>query len=311
MQKNPLLHLLEAILLPVRDAMAARFPRLPAYMALMRLDRPIGIYLLLWPTLWALWIAAEGLPSLHLLLVFTGGVILMRSAGCVINDFADRDLDPLVRRTRDRPLASGKVTPREALILFVGLGILAFMLVLTTNWLTLALVIPAALGTIVYPYMKRFTYMPQVVLGVVFSFGIPMAFAATQGRIPQAAWLLFIANLVWTVAYDTLYAMADREDDLKVGIRSTAILFGDMDRRLVGALQCLFLVALIGIGSITPLGGIYYLSLVPVACLLVYQQHLIRNREPAACLTAFSSNSLVGAVIFIGIFLDTALAGGQ
>lgn len=307
MPENVLLRLKTAVLPAVRAATASRFERVGAFLALMRLDRPVGIYLLLWPTLWALWIAADGLPSLHLLVVFAGGVLLMRSAGCVINDFIDRDLDPQVARTRCRPLASGRVAPGEALLLAAVLCGLAFLLVLTTNPLTLALAVPALVGTVIYPCLKRFIQFPQLALGVVFSFGIPMAFAATLNRIPDVAWLLFAANLVWIVAYDTFYAMADREDDLKVGIKSTAILFGRLDRLLTAFLQGLFLALMFALGASVGLGVIYQFSLVLAAGFCLYQQYLIRRREAAACLAAFSNNSRLGAVILVGILLDIQL----
>lgn len=308
--RRKLFRLTESVSVPLRTAVEKRFPRAGDFMALMRLDRPIGIYLLLWPCLWALFLAADGIPSLHLLAVFIGGVVLMRSAGCVINDFADRKLDPLVSRTRNRPLASGRVSSTEALLLFSLLCLPALLLVLTTNWLTISFVVPALAGTIIYPYMKRWTYVPQLVLGLVFSLGIPMAFAATLNRVPQVAWLLFTANMVWIVAYDTLYAMVDREDDLKAGIKSTAILFGDLDRLMVGVLQCLFLAAMLALGF-NIRADIYFLFLGLAAVLLIYQQYLIRGRQPDACLKAFVNNSQVGAVIFVGILLDMAFRTGS
>ena len=275
--------------------------RLRIYAELTRINRPVGALLLLWPTLWALWIAGDGAPSLHLLLVFTAGVVLTRSAGCILNDLADRDLDAQVRRTRLRPLASGAIRPQEALSVAAVLGGLAFLLVLTTNRLTILLSFVALMLSGMYPYMKRHTYLPQFVLGLAFSWGIPMAFAAQAGAVPQVAWLLYIANILWTVVYDTIYAMVDREDDLKAGIRSTAILFDDADRLIIGVMQAMFVIVLAIVGRRLELGTPYVLSLAAVAGFMVYHQYLIHGRAPDRCLQAFHNNHWVGLVIFAGL----------
>ncbi|MFO8025164.1 4-hydroxybenzoate octaprenyltransferase [Thiohalophilus sp.] len=280
--------------------------RLYQYFLLTRLHRPIGIFLLLWPTLWALWIAAEGFPRLEVFVVFVLGVILMRSAGCVINDYADREFDPHVARTRERPLASGKVQPREALGLFVVLCLAAFLLVLTMNRLTIYLAFVGVALAALYPFMKRYTHLPQVVLGMAFGWAIPMAFAAQTGEVPKVAWLLFVINVVWSVAYDTMYAMADREDDLKVGVKSTAILFGDADRMIVGLLQGLVLLGLLLLGGQLALGTPYYTGLLVALGFVLYQQYLIREREPAACFRAFLNNSWLGGAVFTGLLVAYA-----
>lgn len=282
--------------------------RWPYYGQLMRLDKPIGIYLLLWPTLWALWIAGEGVPNLLVLFVFVAGVVLMRSAGCVINDFADRKIDPQVARTRLRPLAAGQVTPREALLLFVGLCLVAFLLVLLMNALTIQLSFVAVALAAVYPFMKRYTYYPQVVLGLAFGWSIPMSFAAETGSVPGVAWLLLGANLFWTVAYDTMYAMVDRKDDLRAGVKSTAILFGEADRQIIGVLLGLALFSLLLVGTQLALGWPYYLGLVGAAALGYHQMKLIRRRKPDQCFNAFLNNHWVGMVVFAGIALHYALA---
>ena len=285
-----------------------RFPgldaKLPGLIRLTRMDKPIGIYLLLWPTISALWIAAEGMPDLHLLLIFVLGTFLMRSAGCCINDYADRDFDGRVERTRGRPLATGELTRRDALYCFATLTALAFILVLFTNVTTILLSFGAVAVAMTYPFMKRYTSLPQVVLGVAFSWGMLMAFTAQRGEIPQAAWLLFIANILWTVAYDTQYAMVDREDDLKLGIRSTAILFGPADRVMIGVLQGMFLMALWLAGRQFQLGGWFLLGMAVMTGLLAYQHWLIRERVPAQCFKAFLNNNWVGAVLFISIVLS-------
>jgi 4-hydroxybenzoate polyprenyltransferase len=273
------------------------------YALLMRLDRPIGTLLLLWPTLWALWIAGAGRPDPHVLLVFVAGVVLMRSAGCVMNDFADRRIDPHVARTCERPLARGAVSPVEALLLAAALGAIAFGLVLTLNRLTILLALAGAVLTIAYPFLKRFTHLPQIWLGAAFGWSVPMAFAAQTGAVPQLAWLMFIAVVIWAVIYDTMYAMVDREDDLKLGVRSTAILFGDADRALLGGLQVLLLIALWLIGQQAGLGPWYQASLGVAAALSLWQQYLIRNREPAECFRAFLNNNLYGMAVFVGLLL--------
>lgn len=285
-----------------------RLPRLPDFVALTRLDRPIGIGLLLWPTLWGLWLGANGLPSLHHLVVFVGGVVLMRSAGCVINDYADRNLDGLVERTRHRPMATGRVGETEALVLCAVLCLLALLLVLTTNRPTIGLACCALVAAGIYPFMKRVTYIPQAFLGVAFSFGIPMAFAATTGKVPDIAWLLFVANVLWTVAYDTLYAMVDRDDDVKAGIRSTAILFGSADRVMVGLLQGLVLLCLVIAAGRLGFGMVFHAAIVLAGAMFARQQWMIRKRDRDACFKAFLDNNLVGAAVFAGIALEIGLA---
>ena len=278
--------------------------RLYQYALLMRLHRPIGIYLLLWPTLWALWIAGNGYPDITVTIVFILGVILMRSAGCVINDYADRNIDPYVQRTRERPLATKQVCEREALTLFVILCLLALALVLLMNMLTIILSVVAALLAVTYPFTKRYTYWPQVYLGFAFGWSIPMAFAAQTGTIPPLAWLLFIINLLWTIAYDTLYAMADREDDLVIGIKSTAILFAQADKVIVAALHITVLGLLLWIGQQLYFGKLYHLGLLIAVSLAIYQQWLIKDRQPTHCFQAFLNNHWFGAAIFIGIATD-------
>ncbi len=271
------------------------------YARLIRFEKPIGSYLLLWPTLWALAIAGDGAPDGRILLVFVFGVFLMRSAGCVINDFVDRDIDPHVTRTRERPLASGRISPREALTVFAALTGLSFLLVLTLNWLTIQLSFIGILLAGSYPFMKRFHYLPQVHLGAAFGWAVPMAFAAQTGSLPKQAWLLYVAAIVWAVVYDTMYSMVDREDDIKLGLKSTAILFGEYDRFMVGIFQVLFLLALILIGLDLEFSAYYYLGLFAAALFLGYQQFLITDRAPAHCFTAFLNNHWVGAVVFAGI----------
>lgn len=276
----------------------------------MRLNRPIGTLLLLWPTLWALWIAGAGRPDPKVVVVFVLGVFLMRSAGCVINDYADRHVDPHVARTKARPLAAGKVAPREALWLFAILGLLAFALVLTMNLYTVLLSLGALALAVVYPFMKRYTHLPQVVLGMAFGWAIPMAFAAETGAVPALAWLLFIANVLWTTAYDTLYGMVDRDDDLRIGVKSTAILFGEADRVLIALLHAMALLTLIAVGKQAGLGTFYYLGLMGAAALVLYQLYLSRRRDGAGCFKAFLNNNWLGAAVFAGIALDYAAGGG-
>lgn len=273
------------------------------YAALMRLNRPIGVWLLLWPTLWALWLAGKGHPDGGVFLVFMLGVIVMRSAGCVLNDFADRNIDPYVERTRTRPIASGAVAPAEALTLFVALALMAIGLAAMLNPLAQMLAAGAAGLTILYPFIKRFVSIPQFVLGAAFGWAVPMAFAAQTGEAPQLAWLVFGTALIWAVIYDTFYAMVDREDDHKIGVKSTAILFGDADLFVIGGLQLLMLVALVFIGDMAELGNWYYGSVVVAAVLMGYHQWLARNRQPSGCFAAFLHNHYVGMVIFIGIVL--------
>jgi len=282
--------------------------RLILYARLTRLQRPIGALLLLWPTLWALWIAAGGRPSLHLVLVFVLGTFLTRSAGVAINDTADRRIDPHVARTVGRPLATGEVTPREALAVAAVLLLAAFTLVLTTNRFTVLLSLAAIPIMAVYPFMKRHTYMPQFVLGVAFSWGIPMAYAAQLNHLTRITWLLFIANLLWTVIFDTIYAMVDREYDLKIGMKSTAILFAEADRAIIGIMQVMMLTVLIIIGRQLQLHAVYFIALLLVAALMVYHQYLIKDRNAEQCFRAFLNNNWLGATVFAGIFLNYLIA---
>jgi 4-hydroxybenzoate polyprenyltransferase len=279
-----------------------------ALLQLIRFDKPIGTLLLLWPTLWALWLAAQGVPDVELLVIFVVGTFLTRSAGCIVNDLADRNLDGAVARTSARPLVTGTVTAHEALILFMVLMLLAFMLVLLTNTLTIALSIVAVLLASGYPFMKRYTHLPQLVLGAAFSWGIPMAFAAQRGTLPTALWLVYLGNLLWTMAYDTAYAMVDREDDLRIGIKSTAILFGRYDRLIIALLQMSCLLCLYLAGLAFELGLYYNAALVVAAGLFVYQQYLIRERRPDACFKAFLHNNWVGMSIFAGVVLNYLVA---
>jgi 4-hydroxybenzoate polyprenyltransferase len=279
--------------------------RVREYGLLARLDRPIGFWLLLWPVLWALWIAGQGRPAEKVLIVFAVGVVVMRAAGCIINDLADRNIDPHVKRTRERPLAARRVSPREAIALFALLGIAALWLVTRLDPLTVKLALVGAVFTVSYPFAKRFFALPQLYLGISFGgWGVPMAFAAQIGTLPRVAWVLFIAAVLWAVAYDTIYAMVDREDDLKLGVKSTAILFADMDKVMIGILQALMLSALALAGRSMHFGPWYYAGLGAAALLFIYQQWLIRNRDPAACLRAFLNNNYVGMAIFIGVALQ-------
>jgi 4-hydroxybenzoate polyprenyltransferase len=282
--------------------------RLPAWLELTRLDRPVGIGLLLWPTLWALWLAADGVPDLDLLVIFVVGVALTRSAGCAVNDYADRDFDGHVRRTERRPIPEGRVKPAEALIVAAVLMALAFVLVLFTNALTIGLSFVAVGLATLYPFTKRATHLPQLFLGAAFSMAIPMAFAAQTGAVPTLAWLLFVANVLWTVAYDTEYAMVDRPWDLQVGIKSTAILFGEQDRLMVGVLQVAFVGCLVMLGDRAELGWAWYVAVALGAAGLAWQQWLIRARDLDACLRAFKANNGVGLVVFAGLVLDRLLA---
>ena len=286
----------------------SRFPelytKLPAFTELTRANKPIGIYLLLWPTISALWIAEEGLPRFSLLFIFVVGTALMRSAGCCINDFADHTIDGKVGRTQRRPLVLGSLTRKDAFLCFALLSLISFCLVLMTNERTIILSFAAVALVAVYPFMKRFTNLPQLVLGIAFSWGILMAFSAATENIPQAAYLLFVANCLWTVAYDTQYAMVDREFDLKIGVKSTAILFGDADKVIIGSLQVMFILAMILAGRQFELGAPYYLSLVIASGFLAYQQYLIKDRLPGPCFESFLNNNWVGAVIFIGVLLS-------
>lgn len=281
--------------------------RLGQYWKLARGDRPIGWLLLLWPTWWGLWIAADGTPPLWTLFVFSAGVWLTRSAGCVINDYADRWLDPLVERTKDRPLATGAVRGREALLVFAVLMLLAFALVLTMNRLTILMSAVGVLLAASYPYLKRHTYLPQVYLGMAFGWGIPMGFAAIQGEVPPVAWVLYVANIFWATGYDTWYAMVDREDDLRAGSKSTAILFGDLDLVAQGVLYALTFVALLLAGRAAGLGAVYWTGLAVAAGLVVWEFVIARHRDRAACFRAFLHNHWVGMAIFAGIAADYVL----
>ncbi len=280
-----------------------------AYWQLMRMDRPIGSLLLLWPTLWALFLAAEGFPDWRVLIVFCLGVLLMRSAGCVINDFADRKVDGYVKRTKNRPLPAGLVSAKEAVSLFLLLAGLSFILVLTMNRLTILLSFVGLVLAFIYPFMKRYTHLPQLFLGLAFSWSIPMAWAAQANDLPGLVWVLFAINALWTIAYDTQYAMVDRDDDLSIGVKSTAILFGDNDKRIIGILQLVTLIMLTGVGVSYQFGAVYYLSLLLAGGLFIYQQYLIRNRERMPCFHAFLNNNYVGMVIAFGIMF--AFVGGQ
>lgn len=273
------------------------------YARLMRLDKPIGIWLLLWPTLWALWLAGDGKPDQGLFVVFVIGVVVMRSAGCVLNDYVDRNIDPYVERTRARPIASGAVHPVEALTLFLALGLIAIGLATMLNRPAQLLAVVAAGLTIVYPFIKRLVSIPQFILGAAFGWAAPMAFAAHTGATPQLAWLVFGTALIWAVIYDTFYAMVDRADDRKIGVKSTAILFGDMDLFVIGGLQLLMLLALILIGVRAELGPWYYVSIGVAAILMAYHQWLARERDPDGCFRAFRHNHYIGMVVFIGILL--------
>ncbi|MFP3439897.1 4-hydroxybenzoate octaprenyltransferase [Pantoea sp. SIMBA_133] len=276
-----------------------------AYSRLMRIDKPIGALLLLWPTLWALWLAKIAVPPLHILAVFVAGVFVMRAAGCVINDYADRKVDGHVERTKHRPLASGAVTAKEAKYLFVVLGLIAFALVLSMNLMTIMLSVVGLALAWVYPFMKRYTHLPQVVLGAAFGWAIPMAWSAVSESLPLVCWLVFLANICWTVAYDTQYAMVDRDDDLKIGVKSTAILFGRYDKFIIGLLQLATLVLMAWVGMILDLNGAFYWTLLLAGGLFVYQQKLIAERDRQACFRAFLNNNYVGLVLFLGVLMNT------
>lgn len=276
-----------------------------AYSRLMRIDKPIGALLLLWPTLWALWLAKMAVPPLHILAVFVAGVFVMRAAGCVINDYADRKVDGHVERTKQRPLASGAVTAKEAKYLFAVLGLIAFALVLSMNLMTIMLSVVGLALAWVYPFMKRYTHLPQVVLGAAFGWAIPMAWSAVSESLPLVCWLVFLANICWTVTYDTQYAMVDRDDDLKIGVKSTAILFGRYDKFIIGLLQLATLVIMASVGMILDLNGAFYWILLLAAGLFAYQQKLIAERDRQACFRAFLNNNYVGLVLFLGVLMNT------
>jgi 4-hydroxybenzoate polyprenyltransferase len=278
------------------------------YVSLTRLNRPIGIWLLLWPTLWALWLASRGKPDARLFIIFVSGTVLMRSAGCAINDYADRSFDPHVERTKERPLAAGRISTVEALVLFAALSLTALGLALQLNKLTLLLAVAGAALAVSYPFIKRFLSVPQLYLGITFGWGIPMAFAAQLERVPRVAWLLLLANVLWVTVYDTIYAMVDRDDDVKIGVRSTAILFGDSDRHIIAALQAMTLLALYLVGGIMHMGPWYYGGLIAGALFFVYHLWLIRARERDACLRAFLNNNYFGMSVFLGIALNYQFA---
>ncbi|WP_181995079.1 4-hydroxybenzoate octaprenyltransferase [Arsenophonus endosymbiont of Bemisia tabaci] len=275
-----------------------------AYFRLMRIDTPIGILLLLWPTYWALWLANRGLPDLFILLVFTAGVFLMRAAGCVINDFADRKFDGYVARTKERPLPNGDVTEKEAKTLFFSLIIIAFILVLTLNKMAIWLSVIGLLLAWIYPFIKRFSHFPQIVLGSAFGWSIPMAYGAVSESLHLECWLLFLVNIIWSIVYDTQYAIVDRNDDIKIGVKSTAIIFAGFDKLIIGILQLAMVLVLFYIGQLLDLGGFYFVSLILVLGLFTYQQKLIANRQPTLCFKAFMNNNYVGLVLFIGILLN-------
>ncbi len=275
-----------------------------AYSRLMRTDRPIGSLLLLWPTYWALWIAARGVPDWHILIIFTIGVFSMRAAGCVINDFADRKFDGSVERTKNRPLPRGDVTEKEAKILFAVLVLVSFGLVLTLNTMTIWLSVAGLALAWVYPFVKRVSHLPQVVLGAAFGWSIPMAFAAVSESLPAECWLLFAVNIVWSVVYDTQYAMVDRNDDLKIGVKSTAILFGRFDKMIIGILQLVMILMLLWIGLMVNLSGIFYWALLLAGALFVYQQRLMADRERDPCFQAFMNNNYVGFILFLGMLVS-------
>ena len=278
-----------------------------AYIRLMRLNKPIGTYLLLWPTYWALFLSAKGWPDINLLIIFTLGVLVMRSAGCVINDYADRNIDQNIARTKDRPLITGEVSPKSALRLFVFLLIIAFGLVLLTNALTIKLsLIALALATL-YPFTKRWTHLPQVVLGIAFGMSVPMAFSAQTGNIPVSAGWIFLATIVWTLIYDTFYAMADRDEDIKIGVKSTAILFEKYDQIFITLLQILLIIVFVVIGNLFDLGPIYYFSLVIILIFMIYHQFLMKKRQKELFFKAFLNNNFIGMTAFIGIFLSVVI----
>lgn len=284
--------------------MSALTERLPHFIQLTRLHKPVGTILLLWPALWGLWLAADGLPDLHLLVIFIAGAFVMRAAGCVINDFADRHIDGHVKRTRDRPIATGKVKPWEALVLFVVLSLVGLGLVLLTNTLTLWLALIGMVIIAAYPFMKRYTHLPQAVLGLAWGWTIPMAFAAQAEALPPPLWTLVVGVITWTMVFDTFYAMVDRDDDLKLGVKSTAILFGDQDLAMIAVLQVITLAAFILAGGRFGLGLWYFLAVAVVALLFAYQLVISRHRDRDACFRAFMNNRWVGVVLFAGLVLD-------
>jgi 4-hydroxybenzoate polyprenyltransferase len=282
--------------------------RVQEWARLMRLDKPVGIWLLLWPELWALWIAGGGRPEPRILIIFLVGTVVMRSAGCVINDFADRNVDPYVKRTKDRPLAARRVSPHEALALFFGLSAVALYLALQLDLATLKLAVIGAVLTVSYPFLKRFFPLPQFYLGLAFGWAVPMAYMAASGTLPRVAWVLFVTAVLWACIYDTLYAMVDRDDDVKIGVKSSAILFADMDKLIVAIMQLMMLFALLLVGRAMKFGIWYLTGVIAAAVFFLYQQWLIRDREPARCFRAFQNNQYVGMSVFIGVLLEYVYA---
>ena len=278
-----------------------------AYFRLMRLNKPIGIYLLLWPTYWALFLSAGGWPDIDLLIIFTFGVIITRSAGCVINDYADREIDKHITRTRDRPITTGEISPKAALLLFFALGLAAFALVLLTNTLTIKISFIAIALAVLYPFTKRWTNLPQLILGLAFAMSVPMAFSAQTGTVPASAGWIFLATVLWTLIYDTLYAMADRDEDLKIGVKSTAILFAKYDQIFITLLQVLLMIVFIKIGNLFDLGAFYDISLIIILFFMIYHQFLIKKRQKMDYFKAFINNHFIGMTVFFGIFLSIAI----
>ena len=278
-----------------------------AYFRLMRLNKPIGIYLLLWPTYWALFLSAGGWPDIDLLIIFTFGVIITRSAGCVINDYADREIDKHIARTRDRPITAGEISPKAALLLFFALGLAAFALVLLTNTLTIKISFIALALSVLYPFTKRWTNLPQLILGLAFAMSVPMAFSAQTGTVPASAGWIFLATVLWTLIYDTLYAMADRDEDLKIGVKSTAILFAKYDQIFITLLQVLLMIVFIKIGNLFDLGAFYDISLIIILLFMIYHQFLIKKRQKMDYFKAFINNHFIGMTVFFGIFLSIAI----
>jgi len=278
-----------------------------AYFRLMRLNKPIGIYLLLWPTYWALFLSAGGWPDIDLLIIFTFGVIITRSAGCVINDYADREIDKHITRTRDRPITAGEISPKAALLLFIALGLIAFALVLLTNTLTIKISFIALALAVLYPFTKRWTNLPQLILGLAFAMSVPMAFSAQTGTVPASAGWIFLATVLWTLIYDTLYAMADRDEDLKIGVKSTAILFAKYDQIFITLLQILLMIVFIKIGNLFDLGAFYDISLIIILLFMIYHQFLIKKRQNMDYFKAFINNHFIGMTVFFGIFLSIAI----
>jgi len=278
-----------------------------AYFRLMRLNKPIGIYLLLWPTYWALFLSAGGWPDIDLLIIFTFGVIITRSAGCVINDYADREIDKHIARTRDRPITAGEISPKAALLLFIALGLIAFALVLLTNTLTIKISFIALALAVLYPFTKRWTNLPQLILGLAFAMSVPMAFSAQTGTVPASAGWIFLATVLWTLIYDTFYAMADRDEDIKIGVKSTAILFAKYDQIFITLLQVLLMIVFIKIGNLFDLGAFYDISLIIILLFMIYHQFLIKKRQKMDYFKAFINNHFIGMAVFFGIFLSIAI----